>query len=152
MIKSSIVITFSIALLAVFSGCTKSSSSTPSMSASVNDTAFSAIGSHVVSVFGTYTTVSGTNLLVPGTSINTIISITVKNAIATYTFTEPAGNSNVNIEFSSPDTKGSPVLATSGTVTVTNSSSNLIQGTFSCVIADSFGTYTITNGQFTGTH
>jgi len=151
MIKSSMVITFSIALLAVFSGCTKSGSTTPSMSASINDTAFSAIGSHVVSVFGNYTTVTGTNLLVPGTSVNTIISITVRDSVASYTFTEPNSNSNVNIEFSSPDTKGQTVLATSGTVNVTDTSSGVIKGTFSCVISDSFGTYTIANGQFTGT-
>ncbi len=150
MIKSSFVITFSIALLAIFSGCTKSGSTTPGMSAYINDSAFSAVGAHVTTVLGKYTQVTGINLLVPGTTVNTVISITVRDSVASYTFTEPNSNSNVTIEFSSPDTKGQTVIATSGTVNVTDTSSGVIKGTFSCIVADSFGTVNITNGSFTG--
>ncbi len=150
MIKSSMVITFSIALLAIFSGCSKSGSTTRAMSAYINDSAFSAIGPHVTTVFGKYTQVTGINLLVPGTTVNTVISITVRDSIASYTFTEPNSNRNVSIEFSSPDTKGQTVFATSGIVNVTDSSTGIIKGTFSFVVSDSFGNNNITSGSFTG--
>ena len=136
----------------IFSGCTKQNSYSPSMSAYVNDTAFSAIGPHVVTVFGGFTTITATNLLVGGTSINTIISIIVRDSVSSYEFTQPLGNGNVSIEFKSPSTKNVMVLANSGIVNITKVGNHLIQGTFSCSIADTLGRINITNGSFTGTN
>lgn len=146
------VIAICVSVLLLASGCTKQSDPSPSMSASVNGALFNAIGYRVTTVGAqaAMTSVSATNLPVTGNPIATNISINVYNALGTYAFTSPSGNSNVAIYFSSAATGGLPVPATSGQVKVTNSSAHFIQGTFNFTCSDTASSNVVTSGQFTG--
>ena len=147
-------LTLSIASLCTFTGCTKDSSPSASMTATFNDSAFAAIGPHVSATGApeTMTTITGTNLTVAGQPVAKSITINVFNHDSTYAFASAHGNSDVTIVFSSAATHGLPVFASSGQVSVTKSGNHLIQGTFSFSCTDSLGTFVAQNGQFTGTY
>ena len=139
--------------LLFIAGCTKQGGPSASMNATINDTAFAAIGPHVLSsgAKGKLTTVQATNLAVQGNLVATTIVINVLNTPATYNFSPTDYNSNVKIILSSGATAGLPVFATSGQVKVTSSSDHLIQGTFNFNYTDALGKSIPGTGMFTGT-
>lgn len=97
------------------------------------------------------TTVSASNLPVPGSTINTNINLTVLNKVDTYYFNSKS-DPNVNIYYLAAETGGLPVQAKSGVVVVTQSTAHAIKGTFSFVASDTSKTYNVSGGQFTGTY
>ncbi len=142
-----------IAGLLMVQGCTKSSSTSPSMTAIVNGTEFSTLGPGVVTdgAQKILTTITGVNSPETGSPIPTSISLVVYDSVNTYT----VNTSNVTATFSSAATSGLPVTATAGTITVTKSTGSYFEGTFNLTFnssSSSGGIYMVTNGQFTGTY
>lgn len=149
--KNSLFIVVALVSISFFSACHKDSV-TPSVYATINDSAFAAVGANVLSSGGSgaMTTVTANNMPVPGNPNSTTITIYVKNTAGTYNFDPTDNNNDVKIVLVSGATKNFPRIATAGQVKITNSSAHLIQGTFNFTCTDISGTIS-GNGQFTGT-
>jgi hypothetical protein len=136
-----------------FAGCAKKNQNMPSMNATINNAAFSAIGYRVVSSGpqAGLVTISASNLPAATTDVPTSIIITVPDTANNYTFDEPTGNNQATAFYSSAATNGVLVAATSGQVRVTSCSAHSIQGSFSFIVEGKTVTYAVTNGQFFST-
>jgi Family of unknown function (DUF6252) len=122
--------------LAAFTGCKKSSSSSYTMSATINGHSFSTSGSTYVTAAKSTTSISGTD------SKDAVAIALGLNSLSTGTYTLGSGASAITID--SGITAASSAVY--GTVIITSSNSSTVSGTFNFTCYDSTK---VTNGSFT---